>query len=101
MIIYNITTLVSWPIHDEWREWMTAEFLPQMLSTKLFTHYQLVRLMEVNEEDGPTYAVQLYLKNATDFDLYREKYLRMFQQREKLLWGDDATSFASLMEVIN
>jgi hypothetical protein len=101
MIIYNITTLVSWPIHDEWREWMTAEFLPQMLSTNLFTHYQLVRLMEVNEDDGPTYAVQLYLKNATDFDLYREKYLRSFQQREKLLWGDDATSFASLMEVIN
>lgn len=101
MIIYNITTLVSWPIHEEWREWMANEFLPAVLSTQLFTHHQMVRLMEVNEEDGPTYAVQLYLKNASDFNSYREKYLRSFQEIEKLMWGDDATSFASLMEVIN
>jgi hypothetical protein len=101
MIIYNITTLVSWSIHEEWKEWMKAEYLPEILSTNLFSHYQMVRLMEVDEEEGPTYAVQLYLESKSDFNAYRQKYLRSFQGKEKLTWGDYATSFASLMEVIN
>jgi Domain of unknown function (DUF4286) len=101
MIIYNITTLVSWPIHDDWRNWMMDEYLPELLATKLFTHFQMVRLMEVNEDEGPTYAVQLYMNDTTDFNSYRDKHLEWFQQKEKAAWGDYATSFASLMQVIN
>ena len=101
MIIYNITTLVSWPIHDDWRKWLFDEFLPEIMDTQLFSHFQVVRLMDVNEDEGPTYAVQLYLKNTADFISYRDKHLRKFQQKEKDVWGDYATSFASLMEVIN
>lgn len=101
MIIYNITTLVSWPIHEEWKEWLISEYLPELMTTKLFSHFQVVRLIEVNEEEGPTYAVQLYLKNASDFALYRDNHLERFQEKEKNAWGDYATSFASLMEVIN
>ena len=71
------------------------------MATELFSHFQVVRLMEVNEDEGPTYAVQLYLKDASHFNSYRENHLRKFQQKEKDAWGDYATSFASLMEVIN
>jgi len=101
MIIYNITTLVSWPVHEDWREWLMNEYLPQLMATQLFSHFRIVRLLEVSEDEGPTYAVQLYLKNISDFNSYREKHLRKFQQKEKDAWGDYATSFASLMEVIN
>jgi hypothetical protein len=100
MVIYNITTLVSWAVHDEWKQWMLNEYLPEIMSTQLFSHYQLVKLMEVNEDEGPTYAVQLYLSDIANFDTYRNQHLRTFQQKEKLVWGDDATSFASLMEVV-
>ena len=101
MIIYNITTLVSWPIHDDWKEWMINDYMPQLMATKLFSHYQLVRLMEVDEDEGPTYAVQLYLESSSDFNLYRDKHLEEFQEKERIAWGDYTTSFASLMEVIN
>ena len=101
MIIYNVTTLVSWPVHEDWKEWLFNEFLPEIMDTQLFSHYQVVRLMEVNEDEGPTYAVQLYMKHTSDFNAYREKYSRKFQEKEKDAWGDYATSFASLMQVIN
>lgn len=101
MIIYNITTLVSWPIHDDWKAWMINEHLPQILATRLFTHYRMVKLLEVNEAEGPTYAIQLYLSGIGNFNVYREKHLDEFQKKEKLAWGDFATSFASLMEVVN
>ena len=77
------------------------EYIPELMATKLFTHFQVTRLMEVNQEEGPTYAVQMYLNNATDFNSYRQKHLAGFQLKEKNAWGDYATSFASLMEVIN
>lgn len=101
MIIYNVTTLVSWPVHEEWRSWMVNEYLPALLSTNLFTHYQMVRLLEVNEEEGATYAVQLYMNSKKEFILYQDMHLRAFQKMERAAWGDNATSFASLMEVVN
>ncbi|HUQ64612.1 MAG TPA: DUF4286 family protein [Flavitalea sp.] len=101
MIIYNITTLVSWPIHDDWKQWLMNEYIPALMSTKLFSNYQVVRLMEVNEDEGPTYALQLYLNNASDFNNFRASHLELFLKKEKSAWGDYATSFASLMEVIN
>ena len=101
MIIYNITTLVSWSIHEGWKEWLLDEYLPELMETKLFSHFQIVRLIEVNEDEGPTYALQLYLNNVSDFNLYRDIHLGKFQEKEKNAWGDCATSFASLMEVIN
>jgi hypothetical protein len=101
MIIYNITTLVSWSIHEDWQDWITNEFLPKVMATELFMRFQVVRLLEVNEEEGPTYAVQLYAEDREKFEAYREKHLRRFQQMEQEAWGDYATSFASLMKIVN
>lgn len=101
MIIYNITTLVSWPIHEDWKEWMMNVHIPQLVSTQLFTHHRMVRLLEINEEEGPTYALQLYISNMANFNVYREKHLDEFRKKVQNEWGDHATSFASLMEVIN
>lgn len=101
MIIYNITTLVSWAVHDDWKDWMIKEHIPQMIATQLFTHHRMVRLLEVNEDDGPTYALQLYVSNLTNFNLYREKHLDEFERKQKHAFGNQAVSFASLMEVIN
>lgn len=101
MIVYNITTHVSWPIHDDWRTWLMEEFIPTVLGTALFTHYQFVRLIEVDEEDGATYALQLYSSDVQKFGEFRNKFLPYLQQKEKERWGNSAVSFGSLMEVIN
>lgn len=101
MIIYNITTQVSWTIHDEWKEWILKDQIPGILSTGLISHFQLVRLLETDNEDGPTYAIQYYFENIARISTYREKHLSAFEQVEKNAWGDNIYSFSSLMEVIN
>jgi hypothetical protein len=101
MIIYNITTQVNWPIHESWRKWLIEEHLPAIMGTALFTRYQLVKLMEVEEEEGATYAIQLYTDDLRKFEKFRDDHLLRVQQREKESWGDDIFSFGSLMEVIN
>ncbi len=81
MIIYNITTKIAWHIHDEWKQWLMSEQLPGIMSTGLFERYQLVRLLEVDDEDGPTYALQLYSSSIENVEEYRDKHLDEIDQR--------------------
>lgn len=101
MIIFNITTQVSWAIDEHWKRWMVEDCIPEMMSTGLFTRYQMVRLLELDEEEGPIYAVQMYMDKPSAIREYREKHLERFQQKQKEVWGDHAFTFTSLMEVIN
>lgn len=101
MIIYNITTKIAWHIHDKWKEWLLDVQLPGIMSTGLFDRYQLVRLLEVDEEDGPTYALQLHSASLENIDIYRYKHLEDIERQERETWGDDIISFRSLMQVIN
>jgi hypothetical protein len=101
MIIYNITTHVRWEIHEQWKRWLLEQLIPDMLATGLFSHHQLVRLLEAEDEEGPTYALQLYLDGDCSIEDYRKKHLENFKNEEKKMWGGNIYSFTSLMEVIN
>ena len=49
MLLYNITTLVSWPVHDSWFQWTQQQYIPQVLKTAHFFDWKMLRLLEVNE----------------------------------------------------
>lgn len=101
IIIYNITTQVSWGVHDRWKEWLLNQQLPAFLTTGIFSHHQLVRLLDVDDTDGPTYALQLYVKTDQSIDNYKRRYLSGFKSDEQAMWGNNIFSFSSMMEVIN
>lgn len=60
MLIYNVTIQVTHAIHDSWIEWMKIEHIPEVMNTGCFEKYQWVRLLETDETEGITYAVQYY-----------------------------------------
>lgn len=100
MIIYNVTTKVDWTAHDQWLQWMKEETIPGMLATKLFYHYQFVRLLEVDDADGPTYAVQYYAHTIEDYNRYIKKIALWHQQKEAAAWGTQYVSFGTIMQVV-
>lgn len=101
MTIYNITTQVAWQVHEEWKNWMINERIPDLIATGIFSHYQLVRVIEVDDAEGPMYAVQLYLHESCSISDYKNKFSETMEKHEKALWGNQVFSFSSLMEVIN
>src|SRR5258708_6628233 len=101
MIITNITTQVSWTMKDEWLKWLRDEQLPALMATGCFTHYRIVQVLEVPDDDGPTYAVQLFTEKMESVDRFREQFLAEFEKRERSKWSGHAFSFRTLMEVIN
>jgi len=101
MFIYNITSKVSWEIHEDWIRWMLSEQILEVLETGLFLKYQLVRLQDVDDTDGPTFAVQYYLDNRLNYDQYIQQYAHLHREKAAAKWGGDVISFRTLMEVIN
>jgi hypothetical protein len=101
MLIYNITSKVSWYVHDEWLSWMITTYIPAVMETGLFLRYQLVKLLDTDEIDGPTYAVQYYIDNMGLYDEYQRELGQDLKDNGIALWGDQVIAFRTLMEVIN
>lgn len=101
MILYNVTIKVDLSIAADWLTWITAEHIPDVMNTKCFTKATLLKLLEVDETDGPTYAVQYSAENISLYDEYIAKYAGVMRQKSFDKWGDNFTAFRSVMQVVN
>ena len=101
MIVYNVTTKLDWSIHEDWLIWMKSIHIPEMLDTGLFTDSRILRLLEVDDAEGPTYAVQYYADSMASYHQYIAAYAPV--QRAKTIdqWGDKFIAFRTLMETVH
>jgi hypothetical protein len=101
MYIYNVTTQLAWSIHNEWLQWMQEVHIPEVVATGCFTHHRMVRLLEVDETEGPTYAVQYFTDMLENYQRYITRHAPKLRQDGLKQWGSACISFGSLMEVLH
>ena len=101
MYIYNVTTQLTWNIHKSWLKWMQQEHIPEVLATGCFTHHRMVRVLEIDETDGPTYAVQYFTNTLGQYQSYLQNHSAALRQKAAESWKSEAISFRSLMEVVH
>ena len=101
MIIYNVTTKVSWEINEAWLEWMKSEHIPQMLQTGCFFDTRILRLLEIDDDDGPTYAVQYHSSGNDEYTKYMQQHAVVLKKHAHMKWGSKIISFRSVMEVLH
>ena len=101
MISCNITTQVEWNVEASWLQWQLNENLPAMLRTGCFERYQLFRLMNLDEEEGPTYTIQLYAPTMDDYLEYSKNWANLFREKTIQKWGASCVSFHSSMELLH
>jgi hypothetical protein len=101
MLIYNVTTSVLHDVHESWLQWMLDEHLPEVLGTGCFEKHQLVRLLDIDESDGPTYAVQYYLTSHAQYNRYQTIYGNNLRKKVLDRWGNKVVSFRTLMEMVD
>lgn len=100
MIIYNVTVKVEPQIADKWLNWLRTEHIPEIMNTGCFTNYKIVRLLEVDESDGPTYAIQYSAATKDDYDTYVDLHSSEFIKKSFDRWGEQFIAFRSVMEVV-
>ena len=101
MIIYNVTIKVDWTIADSWLRWMREEHIPEVMSSNCFEKNLFVRLLEVDEAEGPTYAAQYFAESLSKYDEYLQHYAPLMRQKTINKWGDKFIAFRSLMQVVH
>jgi hypothetical protein len=93
--------MVGWSIHEAWLKWMLDVHIPEIYATGCFVKHQFVRLLEVDEAEGPTYAVQFYAESKAMYNRYLELYAPALRQAGIDLWDDKVIAFRTLMQVVH
>lgn len=101
MFIYNITIKVDSAIADSWLNWMLHEHAPAILDTSCFIKFQVLKILELDDSEGPTYAVQFYASNMDDYNRYINEFSDQFRTLTANKWGTQVAAFRTLMEVVH
>jgi hypothetical protein len=99
-IIYNLTVKVDPFIADRWLQWVLEEHAPEIIGTGCFTGYRVVRLLEVDDTEGPTFAIQYHAASKADYNRYIEMYAADMRKKSFDKWGDRFLAFRSVMQVV-
>jgi hypothetical protein len=101
MYIYNVTIKIDHSIHLPWVEWMKSEHIPEVLATGCFSKAALVRLLDIDDTEGPTYAAQYQADSRELYDTYIALHATALRQKSFNKWGNLFIAFRSLMQVIH
>jgi hypothetical protein len=101
MIIYNVTTKVDHSIAADWLHWLQQEHIGDVTGTGCFTHAVVLRIIEVDETEGPTYAVQYHAESKALYNRYIQEYADSMRKKAMDKWGNKFISFRSVLQVVN
>lgn len=101
MIIYNVTIKVQGSIKDIWLAWLKEIHIPEVISTGCFTHAVILQLLEVDNSEGPTYAIQYHAQSKGLYNNYIVNHAPAMRQKSFDKWGDQFIAFRSVMQVVN
>ncbi len=100
MIIYNVTVKIDLDVHNEWLSWMKLEHIPRVLATGLFHDHRMLRILEHDETDGITYAIQYTARNLEDYFTYQAEHAPHLQQEVADRYADKFVAFRTIMRVV-
>ena len=101
MFIYNVTIKVKNDIKEAWLDWLKDEHIPELIATGCFHKATLLQLLEVDDSEGPTFAVQYHAESKSAYNQYMEKHAATLRQKSYEKWGDQFIAFRSIMQVVN
>lgn len=101
MFVYNTTIKITADIHQQWLRWLHDQHIPRLLATGKFTGHQLLRLREIDDTDGPTYALQLFIESKADYNAFKKLHEPAIVDGRQGIWGEKMFCFGTLMEIVH
>lgn len=101
MIVYNVTIKVEHSIADAWLSWLREEHIPGIIGTGCFTEATILQLLETDESDGITYAVQYLANSKALYNRYIREHADEMRKKATEKWGNKFIAFRSVMQVVH
>lgn len=101
MIVYNITYAIPHGLHEAWLQWMKDMHIPEIMSTGHFLRFQMMQLMDMDEKEGLTYAVQFFAASEKECNDYLTKSAPALRLKASAQWGDQIVGFRTRMRIVH
>jgi len=101
MLIYNVTIKVEHAIAADWLTWLKEEHITDVIATGCFTHATILHLIEADDTEGMTYAVQYHAENKALYNRYIEKFAEEMRKKGTDKWGNKFIAFRTVMQVVH
>ena len=101
MLIYNVTIKVEPAIASDYLVWLRDEHIPDILSTGCFTSARIFHLLEMEESDGITYAVQYEALHKDDYEKYLRDFASPMRKKATDKWTNQFIAFRSVLELVH
>jgi len=100
MIIYNVTIKIDRDIETDWLQWMKKVHIPDVMSCGIFQDFKLFHLLDQDESDGITFAIQYFCENLKAFKQYETLYATTLKAQHEARYANRYYAFRSLLEEI-
>jgi Domain of unknown function (DUF4286) len=100
MIIYNVTVKVDLDIVEDWKDWMLKKHIPDVMKTGKFKAYKLLKIMEKDETNGITYAIQYFCDKIEDYFDYSNRFSKALQKEHNERYKNKFVAFRTIMKEI-
>jgi hypothetical protein len=100
MIIYNVTVKVNAAIENEWLVWLKEEHILDIINTGCFTHAVILQLLEIDNTEGPTYAVQYHTASKELYNNYINNFATTMRQKAIDRWGNGFIAYRTVMHIV-
>ncbi len=100
MIIYNVTVKIDLDVHDDWMQWMQKTHIPAVMQTGLFLSNQIAKVLQQDESDGITYAIQYNCADMKTLQRYSADFAPALQKEHNSRYPDKFVAFRTLLEIV-
>lgn len=102
MILYNVTCSMEKSMADEWLKWMREVHIPEVMQTRCFTEFRIMKLLtQAADDTGVNFAVQYTAENLENYEKYRDEFAPALQQKTREKYGENVLAFRTLLEVVS
>ena len=99
MIVYSVTVNIDEEVHEDWLAWMKNKHIPDVMATKIFTEYRILRVISRNDgEEGVSYNIQYSCPSMADLHRYQVQHAPALQKEHQERYQDKFVAFRTLLE---
>ncbi len=101
MVLYNVTIVLEPSIKTEWETWMKTVHIPDVMATGFFLEYKMSRVIDQNNPDDSTYAIQYLCKSMEALEDYQKNYSPKLQAEHTRKYNGKFGAFRTLLKVLS
>ena len=100
MILYNVTVSIDKDAEAEWVAWMKDKHIPDILNTGMFVSARIFKVLNEDEAESTSYAVQYLAESMEHIQLYQQRYAPPLQEEHHARFRGKYAAFRTLLEAV-